>query len=251
VDTRQVGDALALAYRDLIGAEARLGETLAKRGVRIGSTLADQWPTLHEYLGLYARGLSPAGMLVLGGRPDDGSRATGIPFTGAEEARHNLGLSVPGAVRSPSGAAFWRAVEAARAGAQEAPIDSLFGTVHLAHAQPFDFAPEPEVREASAAHVLRMLDIARPQAVVCVGADALGTLARALRNQDLADLAAAPESAWLERWPPGTRLSAYPRAEAPLAQPFRLRVVPVPALSGPLARAGEQALASAFSYVLA
>ena len=246
-----VGDALALAYRDLIGAEARLGEALAKRGIRIGATLADQWPTLHEYLNLYARGLSPAGMLVLGGRPDDGSRATGIPFTGAAEARAHLHLATPGAATSPSGRAFWRAVEAAREGAQGAPVESLFGTVHLAHAQPFDFVPEPEVREASAAHVLRMLDVARPQAVVCVGAEPLATLGRALRNQDLVDLAAAKETAWMERWPPGTRLFQYPYAEVAAKQPFRTRVVPVPSLAGQHAGLAEKALASAFSYVLA
>lgn len=253
MDARLVGDDLALAYRDLIGAEARLGETLAKRGVHVGATLADQWPTLHDYLSLYARGLSPAGMVVLGGRPDDGSRATGIPFTGAAEARDHLGLASGGATRSPSGAAFWRAVGAARAAAQDAPVESLFGTVHLAHAQPFDFGSpeEPEVREAAAAHVLRVLGVARPQAVVCVGADALAMLGRALQNRDLVELAAADESAWVERWPPGARLFAYPWAEVPTKPPFRARVVPVPSLAGRHAALGERALASAFSYVLA
>lgn len=253
MDARLVGDELALAYRDLIGAEARLGETLAKRGVHVGATLADQWPTLHDYLSLYARGLSPAGMVVLGGRPDDGSRATGIPFTGSIEARDELGLEVHGASRSPSGAAFWRAVAAARAAAQDAPVESLFGTVHLAHAQPFDFGQkeEPEVREAAAAHVLRILTVARPQAIVCVGADALATLGRALRNQDLVALASADEATWVDRWPPGTRLFSYPWAEALANPPFRARVVPVPSLAGQLAAQGERALASAFSHVLA
>lgn len=245
-----VGDALSLAYRDLIGAEARLGETLSRRGVRIGATLADQWPTLQEYLNLYARGLSPAGIVVFAGRPDDGSRATGIPFTGAIEAREQLGLATKGAARSPSGDAFWRAVGIARAKAQDAPLESLLGSVHLAHAVPFDFTPGPEVAEASARHVLRVLECARPQAAIAVGADALATLGRALAQPDLVDLAAAPEARWGERWPAGTRLSAYPYAEVPLARPFRVRVVPVPSLTGAQAKAGERALAAAFSYVL-
>ena len=246
-----VGERVALAYRDLIGEEARLGETLSRRGIRIGAALADQWSTIDEYLNLYARGLSPAGMVVFGGRPDDGSRATGIPFTGGPEARDILGLDARPAPSSPSGTAFWRAVGEARANAQDVPIESLFGTIHLAHSQPFDFAPEPEVREASAHHVLRILDAARPQAVVCIGADALATLGRALGNQTLVDVAGTRESAWVERWPPGTRLSAYPYAEVPVARPYRARVVPVPSLVGPSGAAGERALVNAFSYVLA
>lgn len=243
-----VGERLALAYRDLIGDEARLGETLSRRGVRIGATLADQWSTLDEYLGLYARGLSPAGMVVFGGRPDDGSRGTGIPFTGGPEARERLGLQSRAPSPSPSGAAFWRAVDIARA---ETPIESVFGSIHLAHAQPFDFVPEPEVREASAAHVLRILDATRPQAIVCIGADALATLGRALRNPTIVDVAGTRETTWIERWPPGTRLSAYPYAEVPCARPYRARIVPVPSLVGPTSAAGENVLVSAFSYVLA
>lgn len=248
-----VGEMLSLAYRDLIGEEARLGETLSRRGLRIGATLADQWSTLHDYLSLYARGLSPAGMVVFGGRPDDGSRATGIPFTGAREARETLGLSVsgPATAASPGAPVFWRAVDRARAEAKDAPLESLFGTVLLAHAQPFDFTPEPEVRDASAQHVLRVLAAARPQAAVCVGADALSTLGRALRMPDLVELAAGKESVWVERWPPGSRISSYPWAEVPCERPFRVRVVPVPALTGPQSAAAERALASAFSYVLA
>lgn len=246
-----VGERLGLAYRDLLGAEARLGETLALRGMRIGATLADQMPVLHDYLSLYARGLSPAGMVVFGGRPDDGSRSTGIPFTGADQARTLLGLSARGSGASPSGPAFWRAVDVARAAAQEAPIESLLGSVHLAHAVPFDFSMEPEVREASAQHVLRVLDAARPQAAVCVGAEALATFGRAVQSAAIVDLAGAREAAWVERWPPGTRLSSYPYAEVPVKNPFRVRVVPVPSLSGPQSLAAEKALAKAFSYVLA
>lgn len=247
----RVGELLSLAYRDLVGAEARLAETLAPRGIRVGASLADQWPVLHEYLSLYARGLSAAGMVVFGGAPDAGSRATGIPFTGAREARSHMGLSVPGATQSPSGAAFWRAVTAARDVARDAPLESLFGTVHLAHAHPFDFGAHPEAADEAARHTLRVLEVARPQAAVAVGAEALATLGRALRNQDLVDLASGREDAWLERWPPGSRLLQYPYAEVPAARPFRVRVVPVPSLAGPLASAGERALASAFSYVLA
>lgn len=269
LDGPLVGDRLALAYRDLIGAEARLGETLSRRGMRIGASLADQWSTLDEYLSLYARGLSPAGMVVFGGRLDDGSRDTGIPFTGSADARDRLGLGARGSSQSPSGATFWRAVDAARAQAEDAPVETLFGTIHLAHAQPFDFSParrapatgtaailaaaadEPEVREASAQHVLRILEAARPQAAVCIGADALATLGRALHKPDLVELAGTRESAWVERWPPGTRLAAYPTAEVPVERPFRTRVVPVPSLVGPASAAGERALVSAFSYVLA
>lgn len=248
LENQFVGERLALAYRDLIGDEARLGETLSRRGLRIGATLADQWSTLDEYLALYARGLSPAGMVVFGGRPDDGSRGTGIPFTGGPEARELLGLQSRAPAPSPSGAVFWRALDAARA---QTPLESVFGSIHLAHAQPFDFAPEPEVREASAAHVLRILDAARPQAVVCIGAEALATVGRALRNPALVDLAGSREAAWVERWPGGTRLSAFPYAEVPSARPYRVRIVPVPSLVGPAASAGERALVGAFSYVLA
>ena len=246
-----VGERLMLAYRDLLAAEARLGEALSRRGIQVGATLADQWPTLDEYLAIYARGLSPAGMVVFGGRPDEGSRATGIPFTGAPEARDLLGLEAQGAQRSPGGRAFWRAVDAARSQAQDAPIEALFGTVHLAHAQPFDFSPEPEVREASAQHVLRILAAARPQAAVCIGADALATLGRAIRNTDVASLANAPEATWVERWPPGTRLYAYPYAEVAADRPFRVRIVPVPSLTGADAAHGERALATTLTYALA
>lgn len=247
----RVGELLSLAYRDLVGAEARLAEALAPRGVHVGATLADQWPVLHEYLSLYARGLSAAGLVVLGGAPDAGSRATGIPFTGAPEARARMGLSVAGASESPSGAAFWRAVERARATAGDAPLESLFGTMHLTHAHPFDFGAHPEAADAAARHTLRVLEAARPQVVVAVGAEALATLGRALRNRDLVDLARGDESTWIERWPPGSRMVDHPYAEVPVPRPFRARVVPVPSLAGPCADAGERALAAAFSYVLA
>lgn len=245
-----VGDKLGLAYRDLIGAEARIGEALALRGLRVGVPLADQWSVLHDYLGLYARDLSPAGMVVFGGRPDEGSCRTGIPFTGADEARDLLGLAVGGAARSPSSGPFWRAVQHARGAAQDAPLEALFGTVHLAHAIPFDFSPEPEVRAASVDHILRLLDAARPQAAVCVGADALATVGRALNNEAAVDLATTDESTWTEHWPPGTRPFSYPYAEVPVKNPFRVRIVPVPSLAGPSAAMGERTLAHAFSYVL-
>jgi len=251
LETELVGERLSLAYRDLIPEEARLGEALARRGIRIGAPLADQWTTLDEYLGLYGRGLSPAGMVVFAGRPDEGSRATGIPFTGAPEARDVLGLDARGDARSPAGAPFWRAVDAARAQAQGAPVEAFFGSVHLAHAQPFDFPPEPEVREAASRHVLRVLEATRPQAIACVGAAAVLVVGRALANSALVDLASAREGTWTERWPPGTRLSAFPYAEVPAARPYRARLVPVPSLVGATAALGERALAHAFSYVLA
>lgn len=251
MEGKPLGEQLVLAYRELIGAEAQVGEALSRRGLRIGATLADQWPVLHEYLHLYARGLSPAGVVVFGGRPDEGSRATGIPFTGVRDARVHLGLATRGDAGSPSAAAFWGAVEKARLAAQGAPMETLFGTMHLAHAVPFDAALTPEVSELSSRHVLRILAEARPQAAVAVGAEAVAALGRAVGNFDLVALAGAEESTWVERWPPGTRLSQYPYTEVATARPFRMRVVPVPSLAGDHAERGGRALASVFSYVLA
>jgi uracil-DNA glycosylase len=248
--TSTVGEPLLLAYRDLVGAEARLGESLARRGVRVGTSVTTQWSTLHEYLHIYGRGLSPAGLLVLGGRPDGGSRLTGIPFTGAVEARERMGLQVEGDERSPSGDAFWRAVDETLASSGDAPLESLLGSVHLAHALPFDYPPLPEVRDAGGAHVLRLLVETRPQAVVAVGADALSTLARALRHEDLDELSRADEATWLARWPAGSRLGAYPYAEVSAKRPFRVRIVPVPSLAGSSSRETRVALRSLFSYVL-
>lgn len=243
-----VGEGLLHAYRDLVPAEARLAERLAAKGLRLRSAVAAaQWPVLHDHLHLYARGTSPAGMLVLGGRPDAGSCATGIPFTGAPEARRVLGLDVAGATASPSGAAFWRAVDHARGGARDAPMEEFFSTVHLAHAVPFDAPPCRETDEASAQHLRRLLAELRPQAIVTVGVDALGSLAHALRHPDLRGLASAGESAWL-RWPPGSALHAYPWAQTPGPRPFRFRLVPVPALDGPLADLGFAALAATLAH---
>lgn len=244
-----VGERLAVAYRDLLSAEARLGEQLSPRGVRIGVSLIDQWPTLQEYLALYARGLYQAGVLVLGGGPDEGSRHTGIPFTGSIEARAALGLSAGGAGASPSAAAFWRAVERAQGACGGAPLEGLFGTVHLAHARPFDVESDaPEVREASAGHVRRLLQETRPQAVVAVGAEALATLGRAVHALALTDLAAAPESTWSAHYPPGTPLLRYPSVDVPCPRPFRVRVVPVPSLAGPLAGPAGETVEALLAY---
>lgn len=242
-----VGEQLLLAYRELVGAESRLGEALSRRQIRVGTSVASQWSTLHEYIHIYARGLSPAGLLVLGGRPDGGSCLTGIPFTGAAEARERMGLTVDGDARSPSGAPFWSVVEET---VGDAPLESFFSSVHLAHALPFDYQLVPEVRDAGAQHVLRLLTEARPQAVVAVGADALATLARGLRNEDLAALAKADEATWLARWPAGSRISAYPYAEVPSKRPFRVRVAPLPALTGPAVGETQRALGTLFGYVL-
>lgn len=240
-----VGEELLLAYRDLVGSEARLGEALGRRGLRLGASLADQWPVLHDHLHLYGRGLSPAGMLVLGGAPDEGSRHTGIPFTGPSEARRALGLDARGAASSPAGAAFWRAVEVARgASAVTAPLESFFATVHLAHATPFDAPACPERSEASAQHVLRLLARLRPQAVVTVGAHALATLGDALGDQAVRDLARADEGAWSARWPPGSPLRAYPWAQPATSPAFRFRLVPVPDLAGPRASQAYACLSS-------
>lgn len=242
--TLGIGEALAVAYRDLLGAEARLGEMLSPRGIHVGVSVADQWPTLQDYLAIYARGLSPAGVLVLGGAPDEGSRRTGIPFTGPRMARAHLGLPASGAGESAAGAAFWRAVADAQATTMDAPLEALFGTLHLAHAQPFDMRATPEVRDASARHVLRLLCDTRPQVVAAIGSEAVATLARAVEDPRLADLAAAPEASWTSRHPPGTRLLRYPFVDVPCARPFRARVVPVPSLAGAHADVGAAALSS-------
>ena len=246
-----IGDALTVAYRELLVAESRLGEALSPRGIRLGVSLADQWPTLRDYLSLYASGLSPAGVLVLGGAPDDGSRFTGIPFTGAADARATLGLDAPGEARSPSATAFWRAVARAQEGAENAPLESLFGSVHLAHAQPFDVSPTPEVRTASRAHIRRLLTEARPQVVVTVGSDALGALGETLDDPCLSDFSRVPESQWTARYPAGTRMYAYPTADVTGARPFRVRVVPVPSLAGATADAGAATIERVLAYAWA
>ncbi|MEA3202017.1 MAG: hypothetical protein QOE90_3445 [Thermoplasmata archaeon] len=230
-----------VAYRDLVGVEARLAEKLGRQGVRIGASVADQWPLVHDFLQLYARGLARAGALVLAGSPDAGSRATGIPFTGPREARERLGLQIEGETSSPS-ARWWDAAAAA-------PPAALFSVAHLAHANPFDLAPMPAVRDAAATHLTRLLSLLRPQAVVTVGAEALAALGHALGQRDLVDLARAPEDAWLARWPPATPLLRHPLAEVAQRPPFRVRVVPVPALDGPNGHAAEASLRSLVAYL--
>lgn len=249
--THAVGSSLLAAYRDLVPTEARLAEALAPRGIRIGTSVADQWPVLHDYLNHYGRHLSPAGILVFGGAPDAGSRHTGIPFTGPQAARDRLGLSATGEGTSPSEAAFWDAVALASPLAGKAPIESLFGTVHLAHARPYDVEPTREVRDASAHHALRLLKETRPQAAVAVGTDALHVLARALGDARVLDVAAIPEDIWTTHWPAGTSLLRYPYVEVPVDQPFRMRLVPVPSLDGPHADAAVSALAGVLGYAWA
>lgn len=227
---------LLQSHQGLLGAEAALGEALAREGLRIGASVAHQWPLVHDHLQLYARGAGRAGLLVLAGAPDEGSRRTGIPFMGPLDARERLGLDADGAARSPAAPAFWQAVG-------DAPLEALFGAAILAHANPFDAPDHAAVREAAARHVLRTLETTRPQAVVTVGAAALATLGRALALRDLEDLARAPEASWLARWPEGTRLTAYPRAEVRARPPFRANVVPLPDLAGPLAGPASRALA--------
>lgn len=235
-----VGEALLHAYRQLVPAEARLAEALAPRGARLGASVVDQWPVLHDHLHLYGRSLSPAGMLVLGGRPDAGSRATGIPFTGAPEARRVLGLETPGASSSPSGAAFWRAVEQGRE--PHLPLETFFANVHLAHAVPFDAPACPELDAVSSEHVRGLLATLRPQVVVAVGTDALATLGRALPDAEVLALAEAGEEAWARAWPAGTPLARHPALAVQGPRPFRARLVAVPALDGPLAAEGYATL---------
>lgn len=234
-------------YRNLFDAEARLAEVLAQRRGRIERSLIEQWPVLEEFLHLYARDLSPAGCLVLAGRPDEGSRLTGLPFTGPAQARERLELSVTGDQRSRAGDAFWMAVDDARR--DEAPLETLFATLHLAHAIPFSATIHaPEIVEASIAHVTDLLSLLRPQVVVAVGADALTVLGHAARSEALEDFARTPESAWAGHWPPGTRMLAYPRAEAGGAS---FRVVPLPSLEGAEREWAVASLAHVIDYVWA
>lgn len=245
--THAVGGGLVAAYRELVAAEARLAEA----GARVGASIVDQWPTLHAYLERYAQALSPAGVLVFAGAPDAGSSATGIPFTGPTAARERMGLAATGLGRSPSEAAFWDAVALAAPLANDAPLATLFRTVHLAHARPFAAEPTRAVLDASAQHVRRILEEARPQAAVAVGAHALDVLSRALSDPRVRDLAATPEDAWCRHWPAGTRLLQYPYVEVPAARPFRVRLVPVPALDGPHAEAAVSALGGVLAYAWA
>jgi len=244
---------LLQAYRALITDESRIAERLAPRGLRIGASIVEQWPTLSDYLSLYAGSLAPGGVLVLAGGPDDATRATGVPFTGAARARDVLGLSAPAKAgpASAAEAAFWSAVERASRRNGDAPLDSLFSTVHLAHARPFDVPDDPGVCDASARHVMRLLSDVRPQVTVAVGAEALFVLARALGDNRLLDAASIDESQWARHWPATTRLVEYPFVDVPLAMPYRMRLVPVASLSGPQAEAASAALASVFSYVWA
>lgn len=246
--TQEVGSGLLAAYADLVTAEGRLSEELAPRGIRFRSSVVDAWPSLQDYLNLYARHLAPAGVVVFGGGPDEGTRRTGIPFTGPLTARDRLGLSATGEAASPSEAAFWEAVDVASPISGGAPIESLFATVHLAHARPFDVEATREVRDASAKHALRILVETRPQAAVAVGTEALHVLARALGDTRVLDVAAIPEDIWCRHWPAGTGLLRYPYVEVPAARPFRMRLVPVPALDGPHAAEAVGALASVLAY---
>lgn len=236
-------------HRSLFDAEARLAEALAQRRGRIQRSLVDQWPVLQEFLHLYARDLSPAGCLVLAGRPDEGSALTGLPFTGPAQARERLELSVDGGARSRAGDAFWMAVDEAQALHDDAPLASLFATVHLAHAIPFcPTVHTPETVELSIGYVNRLLGVARPQVVVAVGSDALGVLGHATANEALEDLARTPESSWATHWSSQTRMLAYPRAEAGGS---RFRVVPVPALDGPHRELAIATLTHVLDYVWA
>jgi len=247
-----VAGGLLAAYRDLVPAEATLGELLARDGARVGVSVVDRWPTLREYVQLYATGLAPAGALVLAGAPDAGSRATGVPFTGARFARETLGLAAAGDAASPLEGAFWGAVRDASAANSDAPVESLFGTAHLAHAVPFDVPQLTRpVLDASAAHVLRLLRETRPQIVLALGADALGVLARATGDARVRDVAELPERAWSARWSASVRLHECPFVDVPATLPFRARLLPVASLDGEDARTARGVLAGALARVWA
>lgn len=248
--TREVTVDLLSAYRDLIPAEAKLADAIARRGIHMRSAVAEQWATLTEYVNLYGSSLSPAGVLVLGAGPDEGSRHTGIPFTGPRFARETLGLSARGDSTSPSEKAFWEAVQRASQMNRDAPLESFFGTVHLAQARPFDVEATHEVKDASARHILRVLAQTRPQLIVPVGTEPLHLLARATGDTRLLDVASLGEANWPARWGAGMRLLDYPYLDVPLrGRPFRARLAPVPALDGERAGDAIEALTSLFARV--
>lgn len=245
----QSAPGLDAAFRELFNTEARLAEVLARRGGRIRHSVMDQWPVFEEFLHLYLRNLSPAGCLVLAGRPDQASRLTGIPFTGPAQARERLGLSAEGDERSRAGEVFWMCVEEAQVLSDNAPLESLFGTMFPAHAIPFTAdVHAPETLEASIQHVNRLLREARPQVVVAIGADALTVLGHTTGNEAIEDLARRDEASWSTHWPPGTSMLSYPRAEA---GGCRFRVVPLPALDGAERDAAAAGLTHVMHYVWA
>ncbi len=242
----ELAERLVRAHRDLFTAEARIAEVLGGSGQRIAHSLIDQWPTLEEYLHLYGGALTPAGVLVLGGRPDVGSAQTGIPFTGPWEARRTLGLRANGNDRSPAGPAFWGAVSRVQEHMQGAPLEGLFSTVLLSHAIPFSIQGHPPALfEAAAQHLRSLLAIARPQIVVAAGSDALAMLGHAISDDAVEDLARVDESTWLDHWKPGSRVSKYPTADYKGA---RLSVVPVPSLAGEHAERSAASIEAILAY---
>ncbi|MFA5860773.1 MAG: hypothetical protein WDA16_03670 [Candidatus Thermoplasmatota archaeon] len=250
VASKEVVIDLLSAYRDLVPAEAKLANAIAARGIRVRSTVADQWSTLTDYVNLYGSGLSPAGVLVLGAGPDEGSKHTGIPFTGPRFARETLGLGARGDSQSPSEQGFWGAVQRASQLKGDAPLESFFGTVHLTHARPFNVESTHEVKDASARHITRILTHTRPQLIIPVGTEPLHLLARATGDTRLLDVASVGEESWLAHWGVGMRLLDYPYVDVPLrARPFRARLAPVPALDGAHAAQAAQALTSLFTRV--
>lgn len=241
-----VGRRLLAAYRDLVSAETRVADALARASLPpLASTLMDAWPVLHDFLDLYVRGMAPCGALVLAGGPDEGSRSTGIPFTGPRRARESLALDAPGDAESPAGKAFWNAVTLARERLDDAPLESLFAAAHVAHARPLDGSPDARpVIEASVRHVTRLLSEARPQLVVTVGTEPLRLLARATGDATAREVGLLGEDAWLTRWPPGAKLRDLPWLDVPLARPMRARLAPLPALYGRHSGPASEALAA-------
>ncbi len=240
-----VHGALVDSFRALFDAEATLAEQLSRRKETLHHSIIDQWPTLEEFLHIYGGGLGPAGVLVLAGAPDAESSRTGIPFTGPDQARAQLDLTTSGSGTSAAGVTFWDAVHDVQARNKNAPLESLFSTVFLAHAVPFAVdTPFPELKQACAQHTRRLLKVLRPQIVVTTGAIALDVLGLATQNTDLSELASTDEGNWTKHWPAGSRPLAYPSAEATT----RFRVAPLPALDGPHAAESRAALVHLLNY---
>lgn len=244
-----VGHRIVEVHRALITTEGRLAEALASSHVHVVHPVAASWITLQDHLQLYARDFVPGGLLMLAGRPDAGSRITGIPFTGPPQAREHLDLSASPGPASASGERFWRSVGHVQAAADGAPVASLLGTVMLAHARPLAFSTDvAEVLHAEAMHVRSLLAATRPQVVVAVGPDALTALGAALDDPNWAAIASAHEADWLERWPVRGSLMRHPTSDVPARPTFRTRVVPVPMLCGPHAEEAEAAITRILAY---
>lgn len=226
------------------------------RGLALTSPLAARWDVVQDFVDAYCRDLTPAGVLVVAPDPSvGGAVASGIPLTDAIRAREMLSLDCGGTLASPASAEFWRVVDGVRRATGEPPLESLFASVHLAHAIPFGLATRhgepvsvphrvhelPALQRASRALLERLLATTRPQVVLCVGRLAFESVAACADNAHAlgGELALGWERVVLSR-AYSLGLAAYPRADF---GSFRARLVPVDALDGPWADHAQETLA--------